>query len=103
MIDRIKNQRQQIADICHRLGVRRLEVFGSAATGEFNPETSDVDFIAEFDDKDYSEGLLTRYLDLSTQLESLLGVAVDVVTPRSIRNPYFRAGVNASTESLYAA
>lgn len=34
---------------CQRYGIRRLEVFGSAALGDdFVPESSDVDFLVEF-------------------------------------------------------
>jgi uncharacterized protein len=35
--------------LCRRFHVRRLDVFGSAARGDFDPEHSDVDFIVEFD------------------------------------------------------
>ena len=33
---------------CRQFGVRRLRVFGSAARGDFQPEWSDLDFIAQF-------------------------------------------------------
>jgi predicted nucleotidyltransferase len=39
----------EIAALCRRYGVRRLEVFGSAARGiDFDPATSDADFLVEF-------------------------------------------------------
>ncbi len=45
MIDLIKQNREQIIDLCKRFGVQRLEVFGSAARERgFNPASSDVDF-----------------------------------------------------------
>ncbi len=49
MIDLIQRHQQEIADICRRQGIQRLDVFGSAATGKFDAQSSDVDFIAEFD------------------------------------------------------
>ena len=30
--------------LCRRFGVRRLDLFGSAATGRFDPALSDLDF-----------------------------------------------------------
>ncbi len=103
MIDLIQRHQQEIADICRRQGIQRLDVFGSAATGQFDAQSSDVDFIAEFDDQSPIGGLLDRYLELATRLEALLGIAVDIITPRSMRNPYFRESVNASRETVYAA
>ena len=100
MIELIRSRQAEIVDICRRQGIRRLDVFGSAATGLFDPQTSDVDFIAEFDDQCPAGGLLDRYLDLATRLEESLGIAVDIITPRSIRNPYFRESVNSSRENV---
>jgi len=103
MIDLVQSHQVQIAAVCRRLGIHRLDVFGSAATGRFDAQTSDVDFIVEFDDTSPSGGLLDRYLELAAQLEAMLGTAVDIITPRSIRNPYFSESVNASRENVYAA
>ena len=35
---------QQIADFCHRWGIARLEIFGSALRDDFRPD-SDLDFL----------------------------------------------------------
>ena len=46
----VGDRKDEIAGICQRYRVSRLEVFGSAARGaDFNPETSDVDFLVEFE------------------------------------------------------
>jgi uncharacterized protein len=103
MIELIQRHQHEIADICRRQGIQRLDVFGSAATGQFDAQSSDVDFIAEFDGSSPVGGLLDRYLELATRLEALLGIAVDIITPGSMRNPYFRESVNASRETVYAA
>ncbi len=103
MIDLIKLRKQEIADICCHQGIRRLDVFGSAASGQFTPNVSDIDFIAEFENSGSTDGLLDRYLELAAKLEALLGTAVDIITPASIRNPYFRDSVNATRENIYAA
>ena len=48
MISLIENKRTVLTDLCRRFGVRRLELFGSAATDAFDPSRSDLDFLVEF-------------------------------------------------------
>src|SRR5260370_19592310 len=36
--------------LCQRFGVRRLDLFGSAVTGRFDPARGDIDFLVEFVD-----------------------------------------------------
>ena len=48
MIELIEQHRPDLADLCRRFGVHRLEVFGSAADGQFDPTRSDIDFLVEF-------------------------------------------------------
>jgi type I restriction enzyme S subunit len=48
MID-IELHREELKALCWRFHVRRLDLFGSAARGDFDPERSDMDFLAEFD------------------------------------------------------
>ena len=43
LIDRLEPLRH----LCDRYGVDRLEVFGSAAKGLFDPASSDLDFIVQ--------------------------------------------------------
>jgi uncharacterized protein len=89
-----------LAEACRRFGVRRLEVFGSAARGDFDPEKSDLDFIVSFADKTpgtYAD----RYFDFAAAVERLLGRRIDLLTERSIRNPFFRREVEAAREIVY--
>ena len=100
MIDLVHKKYDELVELCRRFNVERLDLFGSAVTGKFNPETSDLDFIIEFEDRK-SPGLLGRYLDFAQALESLFGRHVDLLTPRSIRNPFFRAQIDNTREQLY--
>lgn len=90
-----------IAELCQRFHVRRLSIFGSAVTSAFDPETSDVDFLVEFDDG--ATDLFGAYFDLKEALETLLGRPVDLVTPKSLENPYFAESVERTRRDLYAA
>ena len=38
---------QPLRELCERYGVQKLELFGSAARGEFDPAHSDLDFIVQ--------------------------------------------------------
>ncbi|MEU4740849.1 nucleotidyltransferase domain-containing protein [Actinosynnema sp. NPDC023658] len=92
----------EVGDLCRRLGVRRLDVFGSAVGDSFDVASSDVDVLVEFDAGpgfDYFDS----YFALKEGLEQLFGRPVDLVSGSSIRNPYSRQRVMETREQLYAA
>lgn len=67
----IEDSRDRIAQLCRLYGVRRLEIFGSALREDFNPETSDVDVVAEFEKRSQTDGV-RQYFDLKDKLEQFL-------------------------------
>jgi predicted nucleotidyltransferase len=98
----IDQKRTEILGICRRHPVRRLEVFGSAARGwDFDPATSDADFLVEFAPE--SKRGLEAYYALKADLEQLLQRPVDLVEPAALRNPYLLANINSTRETVYAA
>ena len=98
----IAEKRQAVAALCRRFGVRRLEVFGSAARGaDFDPRRSDADFLVSFVPpvKD-----LSQFLDFKEALEALLGRTVDLVEREALeasRNYIRRRSILAEAESIY--
>jgi predicted nucleotidyltransferase len=52
MIGIVEDRRAGIAALCERYGVKRLDLFGSAAGEEFDPEASDLDFVVSFEKRD---------------------------------------------------
>ena len=94
-------KRSSLAALCVKHGVSRLELFGSGTTDAWSETTSDLDFIVTFR-TDHVMGLSDRYIDLADDLEMLFRRPVDLITPASIRNPYFREAVNASRAQVYA-
>ena len=102
MIAQLEEHREEIADLCRRFGVRRLEVFGSASTGTFREGESDFDFLVVYQDAGW-EGSSDRYFGLKAALEGLLGASVDLVMDGAIENPYFRASVDESRALVFAA
>jgi predicted nucleotidyltransferase len=45
----LSEKRQKIETLCVKYAVRRLRLFGSALREDWNPESNDFDFLAEFD------------------------------------------------------
>jgi predicted nucleotidyltransferase len=96
----LTDHRDAIARLCEQHGVIRLEVFGSAAVGRFDPARSDFDFIAQFA-PEVQDTIASQFFALTHELEELLGRHVDLMTDQPIGNPYFRQAVNASRREIY--
>jgi hypothetical protein len=102
MISLIDEHRKELEQLCQRYQVKRLELFGSAATGEFRPETSDIDFLVEFhrtEDMDIAD----QFFGLQAALQSLFGRNVDLVMPRALRNPYLIREIKKTRSTVYAS
>jgi predicted nucleotidyltransferase len=92
----------QIADLCRRFHVQRLELFGSAVGARFDRERSDLDFLVEFLPLAAGEHA-DSYFGLRESLSSLLSRPVDLVMVRAIHNPYFLEAIEPTRTLLYAA
>ena len=91
---------REIADLCRKYHVQRLEAFGSVARVDFDPSTSDIDLIAVFSST-RKPGYADRYMDFIQSLETLLGRKVDLLTPNSIRNPRFAEAIKCDAVPIY--
>jgi hypothetical protein len=92
--------RESLTNVCCQFRVERLYLFGSAADERFDSERSDLDFLVTLEEQPPGE-YADNYLGLAQAREKLFGRPVDLVTERSIRNPYFRETVFAARELLY--
>lgn len=100
MIPLIDEHRRELADLCRRFCVQRLDLFGSAVKGTFRPDDSDLDFIVQFQNPggpDYA----TRYLGFAESLEALFRRPVDVLIDQPFSNPYFREAVEETRCTIY--
>lgn len=92
-------QIKQVAEsTCPQFGVKRLDAFGSMARGAAQ-SSSDVDLLVEFSEKD--PHLTRHYFGLLHSLEDSLGCQVDLLTSRSLKNPYFRNRVLRERMLIY--
>ena len=103
MVPAILEHREEIADLCRRYGVIRLEVFGSAARGtDFDADRSDIDFMIDLGERSLT---LTAYLDLKDELEALFGRSVDLIERKTVeqsRNYIRRKNILGNAEVVYA-
>jgi predicted nucleotidyltransferase len=83
----VEEKLPDLIHICQRHGIRRLELFGSAARDDFQPATSDLDFVVSFDDSALPDGF-ESYLETLRELEVLFGRSVDLLEAEAITNPF---------------
>ena len=102
MIEVIDEQMNQLDALCHNYDVKRLEIFGSAADGNFDPNSSDLDFLVEFFPLNPGEHY-EAYFGLWEGLRELFRRKVDLVESQAMQNPYFIRRVNESRKIVYAA
>ena len=90
---------EPLRELCERYGVERLELFGSAARGEFDPAKSDLDFIVQMKGR-REPGYARRFYEFAEAIEALYGRRVDLLTELMIKNPYFKAEVEKERRVL---
>jgi hypothetical protein len=88
----IEKKTPELKALCARYGVSRLALFGSAATGDFDPARSDLDFAVEFAPMTPVDHA-NAYFGLLAGLECLFGVTIDLVEIGPIRNPYLKRAI----------
>lgn len=87
----------RLADICHRYGIARLDVFGSIARGDDRPG-SDLDVLYVLHEGRH----LTWNIELlSDELAEVFGRPVDLV-PRRVLHPVLRERVEHEAAALSA-
>jgi uncharacterized protein len=102
MQDLITKNLATVVLLCRTHHVKRLAVFGSVVREDFQPEQSDVDLLVEFEP--LSSGLyLDNKYELHQALESLFKRNVDLITRKSIENPYLLKEIENTKQDLYAA
>ncbi len=98
----IQNKLKDMINLCKTRGVRRLALFGSAATDSFNQFSSDLDLIVEFKPMPPIQHA-DNYFCLLEDLQRLFGMSIDLIEMEPIRNPFFRQAVAETQVVLYEA
>ena len=104
MIPAINEQLAAMRELCARFGVKRLEIFGSAAEQDkFDPARSDLDFIVEFRDGQDLGPWLRHYFAFRSALADLFKRPVDLVMASAMKDPYFIREANRTRRLLYGS
>jgi predicted nucleotidyltransferase len=89
--------------MCTRFHVRRLDLFGSAATGcGFDPDRSDLDVLVDFEPLSPVE-YADAWFGLREALEQLVGRPVDLLTEAALENPHLRRRIEKERQRLFPA
>ena len=83
---------EQVTEICKKNGVKRLDLFGSFATGTSTP-TSDIDFVV------YG---CNNLIELETDLEQIETLRkIDIFDYDSIHNEFLREDIHKYGKQIY--
>ncbi len=99
----IADKQDEIAAICRKHRVEKLEVFGSAARAtDFDPLRSDIDFLVEYQPP-LLPGLHKRRVRLQDDLQAVLKRKVDLIRKGTINNPYLLKSIEEDCEIIHEA
>ncbi len=79
--------------------VKSLYAFGSVCTDNFS-DASDIDLLISFNQMDYGDYADT-YFAVADKFEEIFHRTVDLVTDKSLSNPYFIDSINQTKTQLY--
>ena len=89
----------KIKAVCEKQKIKSLFTFGSVCTDKFN-EQSDVDLLVTFKQMDFGD-YADNYFQTADLFEKIFNRKVDLVTEKSLKNPYFIQSVNQTKTLLY--
>jgi uncharacterized protein len=95
----IKNALAEISKLSEKHHVDKLYLFGSATQPTFS-DTSDIDFLVTFKEipiLDYAD----NFFDFKFELEDLFNRKIDLISEKSLTNPYLIKSINRTKILLY--
>ena len=98
----LHNKQEALKELCRRYKVKSLYAFGSVNTPRFT-EKSDIDLLIEFEPDISIEEYTDNNFLLHNKLTELFRRKIDLVTHRSLSNPFFIADVEQTKQLLYGA
>jgi uncharacterized protein len=96
----IRTHASELNSLCRRHRVRRLELFGSAASNR--NVIGDLDFLVEFQALD-PDTYADAYFGVLEDLERLFGRSVDLVMTSAVTNPYFLEDIARTRTEIYGS
>jgi len=97
----INEKIDELIKLCNIYKVKSMYAFGSVCTDKFN-ENSDIDLLISFDNLSIDQ-YTDNYFDLHYKLENLFNREIDLLTDKSLSNPYFIQSLEQTKQLIYAA
>lgn len=101
MLSLMKNKIDELQLLCEKYDVKSMYLFGSATTEKFN-DSSDIDILISFKEIPH-EKYTDNYFELHEILEKLFNRKIDLLTEKSLSNPYFIQSIEKTKQLVYAA
>ncbi|NHB69744.1 nucleotidyltransferase domain-containing protein [Bacteroidales bacterium M08MB] len=98
----IEKRKKDLIALCKALNIKRLYAFGSVVSDKFRDD-SDIDFLISFAENLSVEEYTQNYFTLHYKLRELFDREIDIVTERTLSNPYFIESINESKQLIYEA
>jgi len=95
----LKDNINKIKALCANYNVKTLFAFGSVCTDKFD-KSSDIDLLISFNPMDYAD-YADNYFLIADKFEELFQRPVDLVTDKSLSNPFFINSVNQTKTKIY--
>jgi len=95
----INDNIDKIRTLCVNHNVKFLFAFGSVCTDKFN-DSSDIDLLISFNSMDYGD-YADNYFLVADKFEKIFHRPVDLVTDKSLSNPFFIDSVNQTKTLIY--
>ena len=95
----IDDLRRDMPEVCERFRISYVDAFGSVARNE-QSENSDIDLIIELEEP-RRESISKRFFGFMHALEDRYGQKVDVLTEKSLKNPYLIRSIEKDRVRIY--
>ena len=89
-----------LIELLKKFKVKSAYLFGSVLTNSFS-KNSDIDILVNYDEKMDPLEMGENLMDLYIALQDGLKKRVDLLTERSLKNPYFIQEINATKLKIY--
>ena len=100
-MDRIITENiDKIREYCKRYGVKELYAVGSVVSDKFS-KNSDIDLLIKFDKLSVEE-YTDNYFILHKLFGEIFNRKIDLITDKSLHNPFFIQSIEKSKKLLYA-
>ncbi|HEA28576.1 MAG TPA: nucleotidyltransferase domain-containing protein [Leeuwenhoekiella sp.] len=100
MHELIEHNKTAIIAICDQFKVERMYAFGSVVGVNFN-DKSDIDILLIFREDLCVRNYTSYFFEIKYRLENLLTRSIDLITQRSLTNPYLIQSINDTKQLIY--